>query len=238
MEKYIYKAVIEKTLEQVHISVYTLYGVELMGHHVDFELLKCDFHTDKPKLSINLENINIVVDQLVENRLLLPWLLDSSKRELLLCMLQLMLEIMHAVLKATELNVLGHKIGVFFSDSPPIESDVQAVEKSTVDPISVMNYVNECLSESYTWYLPNFIEKPILYAIYFMVLTIMKEVFVDFRVNVLGDQVKFHLVKGDVPNVVDMNDDDLNSHLFSIIEEKASLETKLHELKSLIEVKI
>lgn len=85
-------------------------------------------------------------------------------------------------------------------------------------------------------YVPDYFERNMLFSIHLVVLTIIEEVFVDFRVNVMGDEVRFYLRPGVLPNVREMSDiDDIKVHLKKMRDEKQSLETRLAELDRVIE---
>lgn len=234
LEKHIYKSAISIALKSVYSAVACLHGTELVAHHVELELVNCDTLSERKQEYINVENLNMITDKLAGNALLLPWMPRFLKKKMFFNVLQLMLIVMHIVLRATELDILGHKVAVAFSPAPPITID--QVPNSSVDPKCVMAYVEECLAneDSNIWFIPDFIEKPLLFAIYFMVTSVIEEVFVDLRVNVLGDQIKFNLVKGEMPAAEKMTNDDLERHLHKLKEERVALLEKAEQLKFLL----
>jgi hypothetical protein len=204
--------------------------MELVAHHVELELEKCDQQPDRKQEYINLGNLQIFVDKLVKNQILLPWMPRALKREMFFNMLQLLLSVLHVVLSATELDILGHKVSISFSTAPAIH---QQAAEFAADPVCVMAYVDKCLSSETTnlWYIPDFIERPLLFTIQYMAVTILLEVFVDFRLNVLGDQVKFNMVRGAMPSVRDMSDEQLKAHRLRLKKEQAATQLKIDDLK-------
>ena len=211
-----------------------LHGTELVAHHVELELEKCDTINDRKQECINVKNLETITEKLAGNRLLLPWMPRFLKKKMFFNIMQLVLIIMHIVLKATELDILGHKIAIAFSPAPIISAD--QVPHSSVDPQCVTAYVEECIANADTniWFIPDFIERPLLFAIYFMAASVIEEVFVDLRVNVLGDQIKFNLVRGEMPKATEMTDEDLERHMHKLKEEKILLSTKVDQLKLLL----
>lgn len=234
LEKHIYKSVITIALNSVYSAVACLHGTELVAHHVELELEKCDTISDRKQECINVKNLEIITEKLAGNRLLLPYMPRFLKKKMFFNIMQLTLIIMHIVLKATELDVLGHKIAVAFSPAPAVSVD--QMPNSSVDPQCITAYVDECIANADTniWFIPDFIEKPMLFAIYFMATSVIEEVFVDLRINVLGDQIKFNLVRGEMPKAVDMTDEDLERHMHKLKDEKMALTDQVEKLKLLL----
>jgi hypothetical protein len=218
----------------VYSAVACLHGTELVAHHVELELEKCDTINDRKQECINVKNLETITEKLAGNRLLLPWMPRFLKKKMFFNIMQLTLIIMHIVLKATELDILGHKIAIAFSPAPPISAD--QLPQSSVDPQCIQAYVDECIENADTniWFIPDFIERPMLFAIYFMATSVIEEIFVDLRVNVLGDQIKFNLVKGEMPNASEMTDEDLERHMHKLKDEKIALTEQVEKLKHLI----
>lgn len=223
-------------LNSIYSAVACLHGTELVAHHVELELENYDVVSGPRQEYVNTENLQIFVDKLVRNKLLLPWVPQFLKQKVFFNILQLLLTIMHVVLRASQLDILGHKISIAFSQAPIILKD--QVKECSVDPACVQSYVDACLSDKTTniWLLPDYLEKPLLYAVHFMILSLLEEIFVDFRVHVLGDTVKFNLVKGIVPKVELMSDGDIARYRSKLILERAALMKRAEELKHMISI--
>ena len=221
-------------LNSIYSAVGCLHGTELVAHHVELELENYDVVSRPQQEYVNTDNLEIFVDKLVRNKLMLPWIPQFLKRKVFFNMLQLLLTIMHVVLRASQLDILGHRISIAFSQAPAIPRDQS--RECSVDPACVQSYVDASLSDQSTniWLLPDYIERPILYAVHFMILSLLEEIFVDFRVHVLGDEVKFNLVRGVVPKVESRGDGDVARYRSKLIAERATLMKRAEEVKRMI----
>ena len=223
-------------LNSIYSAVGCLHGTELVAHHVELELENYDVVSRPQQEYVNTKNLEIFVDKLVRNELMLPWVPQFLKRKLFFNILQLLLTIMHIVLRASQLDILGHRISIAFSQAPIIPRNQN--RECSVDPECVQSYVDASLSDQSTniWLLPDYIERPVLYAVHYMILSLLEEIFVDFRVHVLGDEVKFNLVRGVMPEVQSMSDGDVARYRAKLIAERAALIQRAEELKHMISI--
>ena len=128
-----------------------------------------------------------------------PQLFPSAlKKKLLFNMLLVMMTTLTVFLGASECDILGHKIAAAFTRlEDASKSSVLKVlpGHSKINTQNVADFVEGLLRSDTTW-LPVSIERAIITSVAVIVLTIFEEIFVDFRVNLIGATVKFHLAPG------------------------------------------
>ena len=113
-------------------------------------------------------------------------------------MLLVMMTTLTVFLGASECDILGHKIAVKFANQEE-SSKLLALKvqpgQSKIDSQNITDFVERSLMSDKTW-LPLSIERAIVTSVAVIILTIFEEVFADFRVNLIGAIVRFHLAPG------------------------------------------
>jgi hypothetical protein len=235
VERKIYSYVVATAFKAIYGGVAGLQGMELLGHHLELELLKGNVPR-VPIEGIHAANLHAIVENLMQYEAMKNiWLPASMKKELFFNILLLIITVSQIVLGATQCDLLGHTIALAFTRAPTVSKVDPG--RTSIDTAAIYEHVDAILaSESNIWYIPDYFERNMLFSIHLVVLTIVEEVFVDFRVNVMGDEVRFYLRPGVLPNVREMSDiDDVKSHLRVMRDEKRALEARLAELDRVIE---
>ena len=123
---------------------------------------------------------------------------NALKKKLFYNMLLVMMTTLTVFLGASECDILGHKIAVTFANQQE-SSKLLALKvqpgQSKIDSQNVIDFVERLLRSDKTW-LPLSIERAIATSVAVIILTIFEEVFVDFRVNLIGAIVRFNLAPG------------------------------------------
>ena len=236
VERKVYSYVVATAFKAIYGGVAGLQGMELLGHHLELELLKGSVPR-VPIEGIHAANLHAIVDNLMQYEAMKNiWLPSNMKKELFFNILLLIITVSQIILGATQCDLLGHTIALAFTRAPTVSKVDPGL--TSIDTEAIYEHVDAILaSESNIWYIPDYFERNMLFSIHLVVLTIIEEVFVDFRVNVMGDEVRFYLRPGVLPNVREMSDiDDVKAHLQAMRDEKKSLETRLAELDKVIEL--
>jgi hypothetical protein len=237
LERQVYIYIIKKAMDAVYQGVAHLHGMNILGHHIELELFEGKI-PQNPREGLNFENLHIIVKKLLSNPVIAKnlWFIPyRMKEELFFNTLLLILIVTQIVLGATKCDVLGHTVAAAFSQSPASPNLGQVM--SNIDSESVLEYVDEILaSDRNIWWLPDVFERVLLFSIHMVVLTLVEEVFADFRVAVVGDSVRFRLKPGTMPNVRAMASiDDIRAHKFNLMQEKKKLEIKLRDTTAIID---
>jgi hypothetical protein len=195
LERQIYKFIVEQVVNKYFDCITGLDGASLFGHHIELELIKGNNTLiGKP---ISAKNLNIIVERLMKNKSVeITWLPFHLQRDLFFHVVYLMLSIVSLFVGTSECDIIGHRIGVTIDH---VHTYVQKVnlEKSKIDPDCLNRHIESVLAASKKKsYLPAHIEKSLHITVDVIVLNIMEDMFLDFRLNLIGDRVCFHLEAG------------------------------------------
>jgi hypothetical protein len=239
LERKIYDFAILEAMRTGYEEMFKYHGREVCGHHFELELIQSDDVPIPPKGAINKANLNIIVDKLMASPLIdLSWLPGSVKRQLFFNILLLMLTVMHIACTSSECDILGHRIAATFA-AKTAENQKARNYISAIDPKSLHVFIDAHLAdpEKNVAWLPDYIERSLMTTISVLALTLIEEVFYDFRVNLMSDKVRFHLVPGPAPQIEDLVDiDDIKANLDELKSTREGLLKKLQKVERLIAV--
>jgi hypothetical protein len=199
LERQIYKFIVEQVVNKYFDCITGLDGSSLFGHHIELELIKGNNTLiGKP---ISAKNLNVIVERLMKNKSVeISWLPFHLQRDLFFHVVYLMLSILSLFVGTSECDIIGHRIGVTIDQ---VHTYLQKVnlEKSKIDNECLNRHIESVLAASKKKsYLPVHIEKSLHITVDVIVLNIMEDMFLDFRLNLIGDRVCFHLEAGQAPN--------------------------------------
>ena len=196
IETQIYKFVIEKIVNRYFDCISGLEGASVAGHHIELELKRNSCMTSQNSLSV--KNLNVIVDRLLRNKSIeISWLPAHLQKDLYFHVVYLLLKVMSLFVGTSECDIIGHRIGVSIDHDHrnPLRRNS---EKSNIDAGSLHRHAESIFATGKTSsYLPAHIEKTLLITIDVIVLNIIEEMFFDFRLNLIGDQVCFYLQSGE-----------------------------------------
>ena len=175
-------------------------GREVAGHHFELEMISCSVVPEPPTGIVSRANLKFIVSKLMGCEMIkFPSIFPNAlKKKLLFNMLLVMMTTLTVFLGASECDILGHRIAAAFTHLQGTSmTSVLKVPPGTsrINAQNVNDFVEGLLRGDKTW-LPQSIERAVITSVSVIVLTIFEEVFVDFRVNLIGATVRFHLVPG------------------------------------------
>jgi hypothetical protein len=237
LERKIYEFAIMEAMKEAYAELFKYHGREVCGHHFELELIRCDDIPLPPKGGINKDNLNIIVDKLMASDLIqISWLPHSIKRQLFFNILLLILTVMQITCTSSKCDILGHRIAATFAAKAE-RLERSNVERSIIDPNCLKKFIDDHLAdpEKNVPWLPDYVEASLLTTISVLVLTLIEEVFHDFRVNLMSEQVRFHLVPGPAPSLEDLVDmGDIKENMGAIEKEREKYVKKIQKLDDII----
>jgi hypothetical protein len=193
LERKIYEFAIMKAMGSAYDEMFKFHGREVCGHHIELELVTSTDVPDPPRGEINKENLNIIVDKLIDSPLIeMTWVPSSIKRQLFFNILLLMLTVMHITCTSSECDILGHRIAATFTARAQTFNKSNVMQ-STIDADCLKAFIDNHLAdpEKNVAWLPDNVEASLITTISVLILTVIEEVFHDFRVNLMSDQVRW-----------------------------------------------
>lgn len=150
-------------------------GIELLGHYLELELLNGHIPS-VPVQGIHAENLHAIVDNLMKyDSMKSIWLPNSFKREIFFNILLIVITVSQIILGATKIDLLGHTIKLEFTHGASVTNIDPA--NSLIDIAAIYEYVDATLaSENNLWYIPDYLERLMLFSIHLVVLTVLEEV--------------------------------------------------------------
>lgn len=225
LERQIYKFIVEQVVNKYFDCITGLDGSSLFGHHIELELIKGNSTLiGKP---ISAKNLNIIVERLMKNKSVeISWLPFHLQRDLFFHVVYLMLSILSLFVGTSECDIIGHRIGVTI-DQVHTYLQKDNLEKSKIDNDCLNRHIESVLAASKKKsYLPAHIEKSMHITVDVIVLNIMEDMFLDFRLNLIGDRVCFHLEAGQSSNAEDRLKEEVK-----VVETPEELIAKMKEYK-------
>lgn len=152
VERKIYSYVVATAFKAIYGSVAGLQGMELLGHHLELELLKGNVPR-VPIEGIHAANLHAIVDNLMQYEAMKNiWLPSNMKKELFFNILLLIITVSQIILGATQCDLLGHTIALAFTRAPTV-SKVDS-DLTSIDTEAIYEHVDAILaSESNIWYI-------------------------------------------------------------------------------------
>jgi hypothetical protein len=193
LEGKLYKLVVEMAVNACFAALKPLDGISIANHHIEVEIAHGDRIPDLPMDVINTENLHVIVDKLVANKNVNEvWLPEALKRDLLFHILYLILSVMQVFVGHTECDVVGHTIAASIKKgtvTPRLHR-----EPSCINHDDLVKYMKKTAGAAAA--AADSTEQSLYKIVFLIVLAVIEEVFVDFRMNLIGDSLQFHLVPG------------------------------------------
>ena len=202
VERQIYKFIVEKVVNKYFDCLAGFDGSTIFGHHVELQLIEGNNALiGRP---ISAKNLNVIVERLMKNKSVeIAWLPFHLQRDLFFHVVYLMLTIISLFVGTSECDIIGHRIGVSI-DHVHTNARRNSSEKSRIDSECLNRHIESIFATSTKKsYLPVHIEKALHITVDVVVLNIIEEIFLDFRLNLIGDKVCFHLEAGESPHAED-----------------------------------
>ena len=195
LEAKLYQQIVELAINSCFQALVPLNGLTIANHHIEMEVLWGDGIPILPGDAINTQNLNLITENMMLNpNLQNVWLPAALKRDLFFHILYIFLSILQIFVGSTQCDIIGHTLAASIRRHP--------LEKKQSSCPSQINYHDlEAFLEA-NHMEPHGaadLEKSLFKIVYVMVLVIIEEVFVDFRLNLIGDAVKFCLEPGLTP---------------------------------------
>jgi hypothetical protein len=150
---------------------------------------------------VNRSYVKIFATRIMQSDMLqnLFWLPTSVRKKLVTNLLLVMLTALTVFLESTECGIVGHRVAAVFSqtnidvkDLSKIPQGTSMISRECVDRFVEAFLAEEKKKEHFSW-MPAHMERSIAATVVVIVLSVLEEVFIDFRVNLIGSVVKFHL---------------------------------------------
>jgi hypothetical protein len=172
----------------------------IANHHIEIELIEGNGIPSLPKDAINLRNLNIIVDKMLLNpNLDAVWMPAAMKRDLFFHILYIFLTVMQIFVGSYRCDVLGHVLAASISKRD-IEPARRVRRSSQVNNADLNRYLEAGSKGPRPVSIQGDVLASIMKIVYVMVLVIIDEVFADFRLNLIGESVKFTLGAGKPPS--------------------------------------
>ena len=205
IEAKLYQQIVELAINICFNALLPLHGLTISNHHIEMEVVWGDGIPILPNDAINTQNLNLITENMMLNSKLQEiWLPTAFKRDLFFHILYIFLSILQVFVGSTQCDIIGHTLAASIQTHP--------LEKKKISCPSQINYHDlETFLEANHMEPHGAVdlEKSLFKIVYVMVLVIIEEVFVDFRLNLIGDAVRFNLEPGKTP--LDIGEDTMEA---------------------------
>lgn len=224
IEKKIYTIGISLALTACLKVIFAANGKTILGHHVELEV------RPQPKFPVpptratgsELRKIEKLVDELLKEEMInLKWLPDRYEKPLYVNVISAVITVMQSVFAAAKVDFLGQVMAVKIGPSEEDEDEdgergdggdeiMTTARRFTQRMVSMRRVSEEVLDEQLDihfatsghvhWLLSDRRERAMLKTVYALVLCSIDEIFKELKINFIGDEVRFHLIAGPMPD--------------------------------------
>jgi len=222
IEKKIYTIGISLALTACLKVIFSANGKTILGHHVELEVRPQPKFPAPPTRATGseLRKIEKLVDELLKEEMInLKWLPDRYEKPLYVNVISAVITVMQSVFAAAKVDFLGQvmavKIGPSEEDEDGESGDggdemMATARRFSQRMISMRRVSEEVLDEQLDihfatsghvhWLLSDRRERAMLKTVYALVLCSIDEIFKELKINFIGDEVRFHLIAGPMPD--------------------------------------
>ena len=195
IEAKLYQQIVELAINICFQALLPLNGLTIANHHIEMEILWGDGIPILPNDAINTQNLLLITENMMLNpNLHEMWLLAPLKRDLFFHILYIFLSILQVFVGSTQCDIIGHTLVASIQRQSLGKKQLSSPSQINCHDLEAFLEANHLEPHGAID-----LEKSLFKIVYVMVLVIIEEVFVDFRLNLIGDAVKFSLEPGKTP---------------------------------------